>query len=117
MPLLAVGDVPYADLSKRGTPSRAAGIFDARTMPQLEPLPASRTEVEMALNLAGPGAVGLLGQDATEGRFNLHVTAHSGRNTHHLLEATFKAFGRALDTASQRDPRRKGVPSSKGRIG
>ncbi len=28
-----------------------------------------------------------------------------------------KAFGRALDAASQRDPRRKGVPSSKGRIG
>jgi len=50
-------------------------------------------------------------------RCTLHVTQLRGGNTHHLLEATFKAFGRALDTASQRDPRRKGVPSSKGRIG
>jgi imidazoleglycerol-phosphate dehydratase len=50
-------------------------------------------------------------------RCTLHVTQRRGGNTHHLLEATFKAFGRALDSASQRDPRRRGVPSSKGRIG
>lgn len=50
-------------------------------------------------------------------RCTLHVEQRRGGNTHHLLEATFKAFGRALDTASQRDPRRHGVPSSKGRIG
>ena len=50
-------------------------------------------------------------------RCTLHVTQRRGGNTHHLLEATFKAFGRALDAASQRDPRRGGVPSSKGRIG
>ena len=47
----------------------------------------------------------------------LHIRQLSGGNTHHLLEAAFKAFGRALDQASQRDPRRRGVPSSKGRIG
>jgi len=50
-------------------------------------------------------------------RCTLHVEQRRGGNTHHLLEATFKAFGRALDLASQRDPRRRGVPSSKGRIG
>lgn len=50
-------------------------------------------------------------------RCTLHVTQMRGGNTHHVLEATFKAFGRALDAASGRDPRRKGVPSSKGRIG
>jgi len=50
-------------------------------------------------------------------RCTLHVRQIRGGNTHHLLEATFKAFGRALDLASQRDPRRRGVPSSKGRIG
>jgi imidazoleglycerol-phosphate dehydratase len=50
-------------------------------------------------------------------RCTLHVVQVRGGNTHHLLEATFKAFGRALDLASQRDPRRRGVPSSKGRIG
>jgi imidazoleglycerol-phosphate dehydratase len=47
----------------------------------------------------------------------LHLVQRRGGNTHHLLEATFKGFGRALDAASQRDPRRRGVPSSKGRIG
>jgi len=50
-------------------------------------------------------------------RCTLHVEQRRGGNTHHLLEATFKALGRAVDSASQRDPRRRGVPSSKGRIG
>lgn len=50
-------------------------------------------------------------------RCTLHVRQLRGGNTHHLLEATFKAFGRALDLASMRDARRRGVPSSKGRIG
>jgi len=50
-------------------------------------------------------------------RCTLHVRQLRGGNTHHLLEATFKAFGRALDEASTRDTRRRGVPSSKGRIG
>jgi len=50
-------------------------------------------------------------------RCTLHVRQIRGGNTHHLLEATFKALGRALDCASERDPRRRGVPSSKGRIG
>jgi imidazoleglycerol-phosphate dehydratase len=47
----------------------------------------------------------------------LHIRQLAGGNTHHLLEATFKAFGRALDAATQRDPRRRGVPSSKGTLG
>ncbi|HEY3218305.1 MAG TPA: imidazoleglycerol-phosphate dehydratase HisB [Candidatus Limnocylindria bacterium] len=50
-------------------------------------------------------------------RCTLHVRQLAGGNTHHLLEATFKAFGRALDAATGRDPRRRDVPSSKGRIG
>jgi imidazoleglycerol-phosphate dehydratase len=50
-------------------------------------------------------------------RCTVHVSQLRGGNTHHLLEATFKALGRALDAASRRDPRRAGVPSSKGRIG
>ena len=49
-------------------------------------------------------------------RCTLHVRQLRGGNTHHLLEATFKALGRALDSATQRDPRRRGVPSSEGRI-
>lgn len=50
-------------------------------------------------------------------RLTLHVTQLRGGGTHHLLEATFKAFGRVLAAASRRDPRRVGVPSSKGRVG
>jgi imidazoleglycerol-phosphate dehydratase len=55
---------------------------------------------------------------AQTGRLALHVTQVRGGNPHHLLEATMKALGRVIDTASRQDPRRKGrVPSSKGRLG
>ena len=43
----------------------------------------------------------------------LHVTG-TGRNDHHLAEATFKALGRALRVACEIDPRREGVASTKG---
>jgi imidazoleglycerol-phosphate dehydratase len=45
---------------------------------------------------------------------NLHARVVYGRDDHHKAEALFKAFGRALDLAVRRDPRRAGVPSSKG---
>jgi imidazoleglycerol-phosphate dehydratase len=51
---------------------------------------------------------------ALEARMTLHVIVHYGRNTHHMIEACFKAFGRALDEASSYDPRVQGVPSTKG---
>ncbi|WP_054951708.1 imidazoleglycerol-phosphate dehydratase HisB [Numidum massiliense] len=51
---------------------------------------------------------------ALEARCNLHVIAHYGSNTHHMIESLFKALGRALDQAVQIDPRVQGVPSSKG---
>lgn len=52
---------------------------------------------------------------------NFPITLHisilePGKDRHHLLEAIFKAAGRALDEATQFDPRVKGVPSTKGRI-
>jgi len=47
---------------------------------------------------------------------NLHVEIYSGEDVHHVLEAVFKAFGIALDEATQVDVRRKGIPSSKGVI-
>lgn len=47
---------------------------------------------------------------------NLHVEVSSGDDTHHVLEAIFKAFGIALDQATQIDPRRKDIPSTKGVI-
>lgn len=51
---------------------------------------------------------------ATEARCNLHVIMHYGINTHHMIEALFKALGRSLDEATLFDPRVQGVPSSKG---
>lgn len=51
---------------------------------------------------------------AIEARMNLHVIVHYGMNTHHMIEAIFKALGRALDEATIIDPRVKGVPSTKG---
>jgi len=44
----------------------------------------------------------------------LHIRLFHGRNTHHILEAMFKGFGRALGDAAQLDPRVEGVPSTKG---
>ncbi|WP_027092624.1 imidazoleglycerol-phosphate dehydratase HisB [Cohnella thermotolerans] len=51
---------------------------------------------------------------ALEARITLHVIVHYGRNTHHMIEAVFKALGRAIDEATSIDPRVKGVPSTKG---
>ncbi len=47
----------------------------------------------------------------------LHVESHYGRNTHHIIEAIFKALGRALRQAVAIDPRVKGVPSTKKCLG
>lgn len=51
---------------------------------------------------------------SSAGLFNLHVIVHHGRNTHHLIEATFKAIARALRHAVEQDPRSTGIPSTKG---
>ncbi|HYR95803.1 MAG TPA: imidazoleglycerol-phosphate dehydratase HisB [Candidatus Binatus sp.] len=47
---------------------------------------------------------------------NLHVRMASGRNPHHVIEAAFKSLARALDLATQRDPRVVGVLSTKGML-
>lgn len=47
---------------------------------------------------------------------NLHVLLHYGGNTHHVLEAVFKANARALRQAVERDDRATGVPSTKGTL-
>ncbi len=51
---------------------------------------------------------------AEAAKCNLHVDCLRGRNTHHMLEGTFKATARALRQAVERDPRVAGVPSTKG---
>jgi imidazoleglycerol-phosphate dehydratase len=47
---------------------------------------------------------------------NIHVNLAYGDNLHHIVEAIFKAFGRALDEATSRDPRISGVMSTKGKL-
>jgi len=46
----------------------------------------------------------------------LHVESPYGRNTHHIIEAIFKALGRALRNAVCIDPRIKGIPTTKGQL-
>src|SRR5712691_1402603 len=53
---------------------------------------------------------------AETARFNLHVDCLRGRNTHHILEGTFKATARALRQAIEREPRITGVLSTKGTL-
>ena len=47
---------------------------------------------------------------------NLHVDMVRGRNPHHIIEATFKALARAMDSATQIDPRVEGILSTKGSL-
>lgn len=47
---------------------------------------------------------------------NLHAHMVQGRNPHHIIEAFFKAFARAMDFATQVDPRVRGVLSTKGAL-
>ena len=51
---------------------------------------------------------------ARSGGLTLALRQLSGRNAHHIAEAAFKAFGRALDAATRLDARVSGIPSPKG---
>jgi len=54
---------------------------------------------------------------AVHAKMNLHIHLEYGKDNHHIAEAIFKAFARALDSATMVDERRMGsVPSSKGKI-
>jgi imidazoleglycerol-phosphate dehydratase len=53
---------------------------------------------------------------ANEAKINLHINLAYGSNNHHIAEAIFKAFARALKQAAANDPRQRGVPSTKGTL-
>ena len=53
---------------------------------------------------------------ATNARLTLHVEVQRGTNAHHVIEAMFKAFARALRGAVAIDPSARGVPSTKGTL-
>ncbi len=76
--------------------------------------------IEVAFATPRLGAVGtdliphFLETLAVHARLSLHAHLLHGRNDHHKAEALFKALGRALDAATRQDPRRGGIPSTKG---
>ena len=51
---------------------------------------------------------------SVHGGMNLHVDVLAGRDAHHMAEGAFKSLARALDQATQLDPRVQGIPSTKG---
>jgi imidazoleglycerol-phosphate dehydratase len=53
---------------------------------------------------------------ATNAKLTLHLWVRSGSNAHHMIEAAFKAFARALRDAVSVDPDEPGVPSTKGTL-
>jgi imidazoleglycerol-phosphate dehydratase len=72
-----------------------------------------------------PGSIGNFDHDLTEeffralalnARLTVHLTVQAGSNVHHVIEATFKAFARALRAAVAIDPTQLGVPSTKGTL-
>ncbi len=72
-----------------------------------------------------PGAIGNFDHELTEeffgalaanARLTLHLRIEAGTNVHHMIEAAFKAFARALRVAAAIDPEETGVPSTKGTL-
>ncbi|HEX2104039.1 MAG TPA: imidazoleglycerol-phosphate dehydratase HisB [Solirubrobacteraceae bacterium] len=72
-----------------------------------------------------PGVTGGFDHELTEeffravangARLTLHVTVETGTNAHHMIEAAFKAFARALRAAVAVNPTEAGVPSTKGTL-
>jgi imidazoleglycerol-phosphate dehydratase len=53
---------------------------------------------------------------ASASRLTLHIDLQAGTNGHHMIEACFKAFARALRAAVSIDPEETGVPSTKGTL-
>ena len=72
-----------------------------------------------------PGATGGFEHELTEeffralanaAKLTLHLRVEAGSNAHHMIEAAFKAFARALRQALAIDPTETGVPSTKGTL-
>jgi imidazoleglycerol-phosphate dehydratase len=53
---------------------------------------------------------------ASNAKLTLHIAVEAGTNVHHMIEAAFKAFARALREAVALDPTEEGVPSTKGTL-
>src|SRR5579859_1224592 len=86
---------------------------------------SGRSYMNFALNLNTKKRIGNFDTELVEdffkavcdnGKFNLHLEAVHGRNSHHIVEAAFKSFARALKMAVAFDAKVKGVPSTKGNL-
>jgi len=86
---------------------------------------SGRSYMNFALNLNTKKRIGTFDTELVEdffkaatdnGKFNLHLEAIHGRNSHHIVEAAFKSFARALKMATAPDAKVKGVPSTKGNL-
>ncbi|MDW5596733.1 imidazoleglycerol-phosphate dehydratase HisB [Conexibacter stalactiti] len=99
-------------------------------------VPMDEARASVAIDISGrayvaweaslpPGAIGNYDHELTEeffravagnARMALHLTVEAGANIHHIIEALFKAFARALRAAVAIDPTETGVPSTKGTL-
>ncbi len=109
-----------------------AGIYryGAATIPMDEALASCAIDVSgrafCAIDAELPaGAIGNFDHELTEeffravasnAKLTLHIGVESGTNVHHMIEAMFKAFARALRSAVAIDPSETGVPSTKGTL-
>jgi imidazoleglycerol-phosphate dehydratase len=99
-------------------------------------VPMDEARASCALDISGrpftffeahlpPGATGGFEHELTEeffralanaAKLTLHLRVEAGSNAHHMIEAAFKAFARALRQALANDPQETGVPSTKGTL-
>ena len=99
-------------------------------------VPMDEARASCALDISGrpftlfeadlpPGSTGGFDHELTEeffralanaAKLTLHLRVEAGTNAHHMIEAAFKAFARALRSAIAIDPTESGVPSTKGTL-
>ena len=99
-------------------------------------VPMDEARASCALDISGrpllvfdgalpPGATGTFDHELTDeffravasnAKLTVHLTVEAGTNAHHMIEAAFKAFARALRAAVAIDPTETGVPSTKGTL-
>lgn len=92
------------------TLSRVALDLGGRPYLVLEMANKKKKILDFELSLLGE----FLRAFVTQARLNLHIRQFYGTDAHHAWESVFKGLARALKAACRRDPRVKGVPSSKG---
>lgn len=104
--------------------------YGAATIPMDEARAAAAIDISGRAFLAWeaplpPGAIGNFDHELAEeffravsgnAKLTLHLTVEAGTNVHHIVEALFKAFARALRAAVAIDPSETGVPSTKGTL-